>query len=68
MPWCDTCDRFWTPTSMASDGSCPACGHQLATAEEELESTGAPWHFKLLVAAMAIYLAWRAIELVGWFL
>jgi len=68
MPWCDTCDRFWTPTSMVSDGSCPSCGRQLATAEEELEATGAPWHFKLLVAAMAVYLAWRAIELVGWFL
>jgi hypothetical protein len=27
----------------------------------------APWHFKLLVAALVAYLGWRVVEMVGWF-
>ena len=26
----------------------------------------APWHFKLLVAVTVVYLAWRAVEMIGW--
>jgi hypothetical protein len=28
----------------------------------------APWHFKLLVVAIVLYLGWRAVEGVGWLL
>ena len=28
------------------------------------EDARAPWHFKLMVAALAIYLGWRAVQLV----
>jgi hypothetical protein len=28
----------------------------------------APWHFKVLLLAVAIYLTWRLIQLVGWLL
>ena len=26
MPWCDTCDRFLSPSTVHGDGTCPACG------------------------------------------
>ena len=26
MPWCTTCDRFLSPPSVATDGTCPTCG------------------------------------------
>jgi hypothetical protein len=34
----------------------------------EAEPAGAPWHFKLLVAATAIYLTWRLLQGVAWLL
>ena len=48
---------------MAPDGSCPSCGARIATAKDEPK---APWHFKLLVAAVCVYLAWRLVQLVQW--
>ena len=30
------------------------------------DDSPAPWHFKLLVAVLAVYLAWRAVQGVGW--
>jgi len=50
---------------MAADGSCPSCGRRIATAEKEPK---APWHFKLMVAAVCVYLAWRLVQLVQWLL
>jgi hypothetical protein len=50
---------------MAADGSCPSCGRSIATAEPEPK---APWHFKLLVGAVLVYLTYRVIQLVGWLL
>jgi hypothetical protein len=26
MPWCPTCDRFWSPSTVQADGTCPQCG------------------------------------------
>jgi hypothetical protein len=62
MPWCDTCSRYWTNPSLAPDGSCPTCGRTIGEAHVEPR---APWHFKLMVAALVVYLVWRAIDLVG---
>jgi hypothetical protein len=50
---------------MGADGSCPSCGRTIATAAPEPK---APWHFKLLVAAVCVYLGWRVVQLVGWLL
>jgi predicted RNA-binding Zn-ribbon protein involved in translation (DUF1610 family) len=67
VPWCDTCDRFFTPTSMNEDGSCPECGKPIAAHEEALrQRSGSPWHFKLLVAVMVVYLGYRLVQLVLW--
>lgn len=70
MPWCEECAKYWTPNSMNDDGTCPACG-RVVEAPDVATGTGdpssadtttderAPWHFKLLVGSMAVYLAWR---------
>ena len=67
MPHCETCDRFYNPNSLKTDGTCPVCGRQVG--EERLtrfETEGAPWHFKLLVAVTVIYLGWRLIQITFW--
>jgi hypothetical protein len=104
MPWCEDCAKFWNPSSMRPDGSCPTCGRVLplrdagraepdarrAAGEHdhtddadagaglepaaELEKVDfkklagkdakAPWHFKVLMALLAIYLTWRLVQLV----
>lgn len=66
MPWCDECDRFWSPNTLKVDGSCPVCGRVVAEQSGNAGSAKAPWHFKLLVAAMSLYLGWRAIQAVMW--
>ncbi|HSH23047.1 MAG TPA: hypothetical protein VK975_03200 [Acidimicrobiales bacterium] len=63
MPWCDGCDRFWTTEALHEEPVCPSCGGEVSTASTEEEK--APWHFKLLVAAVVVYLAWRAFQLVA---
>ena len=78
MPWCATCDRFYNPNTLEPDGSCPTCGRQVAEAPTEPEvdvppeklrkfsDEPAPWHFKVLVALTAVYLAWRALQGIDW--
>jgi hypothetical protein len=68
MPWCDDCERFLTPNSLREDGGCPSCGRVVASraatpaaADEEYK---APWHFKVMVAALVVYLGWRAYEII----
>lgn len=51
---------------MNADGSCPSCGRVLVDPTAEVAAPKAPWHFKLLVAAVVVYLAWRLIQMVGW--
>lgn len=60
MPWCDDCSRFYTPTSMNRDGTCPTCGSSIAAPVKT------PWHFKLLLASVVLYLGWRAVQLGEW--
>ena len=67
MPWCEACSRFWTPPSMREDGSCPSCGRVLVDPASRAEVPKAPWHFKLLVAALVVYLGWRFLQLLTWF-
>jgi hypothetical protein len=92
VPWCEQCAKFWTPSSMKEDGSCPTCGRVLPRAAApgagEVESevgeaaspltakdvnlremagkdAKAPWHFKVLMVLLAIYLGWRLVQLIG---
>jgi hypothetical protein len=69
MPWCDGCAKYWAPSSMNDDGTCPRCGADLdppalaAPRDGEVEVDGvdekAPWHFKLMVVALVVYLVYR---------
>jgi hypothetical protein len=70
MPWCETCSRFLNPNSLKSDGSCPTCGRVVAdpSADDRSgEDEKTPWHFKLLIAVVVLYLGWRLVQVVGWF-
>ncbi len=84
MPWCDTCAQYWAPNAMEKNGACPQCNTVLATrgalrmearslgipaqGETEGEAPKAPWHFKVAVVCVAIYLGWRVVQLVQWLL
>ena len=84
MPWCDDCSKYWAPTAMHADGTCPTCGRTLEAPEPSAASVGenaaaadgtrvtlrelagekkAPWHFKLLMVLLALYLTWRIVDL-----
>jgi hypothetical protein len=72
MPWCPTCDRYLAPSTVRTDGNCPTCGRpvdkaELAADETEREALPPiPWHFKLLVVAVAIYLSYRLYQGIMW--
>lgn len=68
VPWCDTCDRFYNPNTLRPDGTCPACGRTVSSTEPVTDSApaAAPWHFKLLLAATAVYLGYRLFQGVLW--
>jgi len=78
MPWCEDCAKYWTPSAMNDDGTCPTCGRaveaqkataknidvkRLAAGRSESEEASAPWHFKLLMVLLALYLGWRVVQL-----
>ena len=87
MPYCEECAKYWTPSAMRSDGTCPQCGRIVETptvasttpAHRRITSQNldlkrlaagdsddvprAPWHFKLLVVALCLYLGWRIVDL-----
>jgi hypothetical protein len=48
---------------MPENGTCPTCGRQIAMGRGEQK---APWHFKLLLVAVILYLGWRLVQLVAW--
>lgn len=81
MPWCDDCARYFAPSAMNDDGTCPSCGRSLersaaevtakslnlrklaAGADGDEADSAAPWHFKLLMLLLALYLIWRVVDL-----
>ncbi len=69
MPWCEECSRFYNPSSTAPDGTCVQCGTLIAEPPapgEEEAAARVPWHFWLLVAALAVYLGWRLLQGIAW--
>ena len=69
--WCDTCSAY-RPT----DGSgtvCDTCGEAVTVGhndahgqQERTVGQSAPWHFWVVVVALAAYLLWRAVVGVQW--
>jgi hypothetical protein len=70
VPWCEDCSKYLTPTALNDDGTCPSCGRPVGEIEEraaeELDDESTPWHFKLLVGALVVYLGFRLVQMVGW--
>jgi hypothetical protein len=63
MPWCDDCEKYWAPSAMTPEGTCPTCDADLETTATATEEEKAPWHFKLLVVALIVYLGYRFFEM-----
>ncbi len=69
MPWCDTCDVYLAPNSVATEGTCPTCGDTVDQADRIQADNAAdavPWHFWIVVVAVVAYLGWRLVEGVAW--
>ena len=77
MAWCQACERYLTPSTLTSEGTCPGCGKDVQHADKLPVSQGGPagsevpagaaeeripWHFWLLLGAAAVYLGWRAVQ------
>lgn len=69
MPWCEACSKYLAPTAMTAAGNCPVCdspvGEAEAKASEIAASESAPWHFKVLIVVLVIYLGWRFVQLLA---
>jgi hypothetical protein len=53
------------PSAMNDDGTCPTCGEDVETPTATDGDEKAPWHFKLLVVAVVVYLVWRVADMIG---
>ena len=60
MPYCEDCNRFWSPPAMGPGGECPQCRQVIA------DPPRTPWHFKLLMAGVVLYLGFRAYQGIIW--
>ncbi|MDA3032920.1 MAG: hypothetical protein O3B90_11435 [Actinomycetota bacterium] len=52
---------------MQGDGPCPACGEQVIEGHGHIDAATtadekAPWHFKLMVVALVLYLGFRLVD------
>jgi hypothetical protein len=78
MPWCEPCAKYFSPSSLTESGECPQCGvdidvPRISTAITSdsldlkslagIENGKAPWHFKLLVGLLCVYLGWRIVAI-----
>jgi hypothetical protein len=60
MPWCEGCSQYWPDDELDAEGGCPTCHEPLG------EPRRAPWHFKVLVGTVAVYLGWRTVQGIEW--
>jgi hypothetical protein len=69
MPWCEDCSKFWNANEMGPGGSCPSCSRPLDAPGEVAalhETKGAPWHFKVLLVGVTVYMVYRIYWLIEW--
>ncbi|WP_395155287.1 hypothetical protein [Ilumatobacter sp.] len=53
---------------MQNDGTCPNCGEQVTEGHahsdaDKAADEKAPWHFKLMVVALVLYLGFRFVDM-----
>jgi hypothetical protein len=69
VPWCEGCQKYYSPNTLRPDGTCPEA-HEVeppkSLEDVAAEHRGAPWHFWLLLVALVIYLGWRFVQMIGW--
>ncbi len=65
MPFCADCDRFYNPNTLSADGDCPD-GHHVTDPGGEDPPDTVPWHFKLMLFLVVLYLGWRLVQFLGW--
>lgn len=71
MPWCEDCERYYAPSAMTPEGHCPQCDADLLAPDPEPaegetdEDVKVPWHFKLMIVLLIVYLGWRVWQLVS---
>jgi len=78
MPWCEPCAKYFAPSALTADGECPEClstvdhmtisGRVIDDSLDLKKLAGVdgdktPWHFKLLVGLLCIYLGWRVVQI-----
>ena len=75
MPWCVSCNKFMTPSTVNPNATCPKCGNVVErglipgmTRPADEAPPAVPWHLKLLLLALTLYLSWRALQILGWVL
>jgi hypothetical protein len=68
-----SCNKFLTPPTVRADGTCPRCGNEVEkglvpgmTRPYSEARTGVPWHLKLMLAAVALYLGYRFLQMGSW--
>ena len=67
MPWCDSCDVYVKPEDVTETGAHDACGTTVDTADAVATvGSKAPWHFKLMLTLLILYLGWRLVQFVIW--
>ena len=73
MPWCVSCNKFLTPSTVRPDATCPKCGQVVErglipgmTRPADEPAPTVPWHLKLLLLALVVYLTFRAFQIVDW--
>jgi hypothetical protein len=73
VAWCVHCNKFLTPPTVTPEGNCPRCGQAVErglipgmTRSADEPAPAVPWHLKLLGSALALYLGYRALQLVDW--
>ena len=78
MPWCEPCAKYFAPSALSTDGECPDCQSAvdtvLASGRKKVDvldlkklagvdGDKTPWHFKLLVGLLCLYLGWRVVQI-----
>jgi len=61
VPWCEDCTQYWRVPELADGSACPTCGRVL-----DVTVPKTPWHFKLLILALVVYLSYRAWQGIVW--